>query len=243
MTTPTKQLSWYAMAGLILGIAATATLVASGIGSRQGWWHFTLALQVSEWASNGAALALLLSIGGLIQARPGSQRRGLLLAVLGIVASLPLVAIAIQWEVAGRIYPAINDISTDTSDAPVFWDMPIATDYPGAKVAAQQRAAYPDLAPLKLAIPPNEAFESALAAAKYSGWEIVASVPEEGRIEATAKTRLYGFTDEVAVRIKPADGGSQVDVRSRSRVGRIDRGANAKRIRAYLAALDKRVAH
>lgn len=241
MTTDSKPLSRSALAGLILGVAAMAAWVTSGIGSRQGWWHFTLGLQVSEWAFYAAALALILSVFGVGQTRPGAQRSGLFLAVLGIAASLPLIVMAIQWEYAGRTYPAINDISTDTSDAPVFWDMPVPTDYPGAKVAALQREAYPDLASLKLAIPPNQAFEQALALAKDNGWEVVSKVPEEGRIEATTKSLLYGFTDEVAVRVKPANGGSIVDVRSRSRIGRIDRGVNAKRIRAYLAVLDQRV--
>lgn len=241
MPTHSKPISRFAMAGLLLGVAALAAWVTAGIGSRQGWWHFTLGLQVSEWASYAATLALILSICGAVQSRPGARRRGLLVAVLGTAASLPLVAMAIQWEYATRTYPAINDISTDTRDAPVFWDMPVPTDYPGAKVAALQREAYPDLTSLKLATPANQTFEHALALVKDKGWEVVSSVPEEGRIEATTKSLLYGFTDEVAVRVKPAEGGSTVDVRSRSRVGRIDRGMNAKRIRAYMADLGKRV--
>ena len=79
MTTHSKPLSRSAMAGLILGVAAVATLLSAGIGARQGWWHFTLALQVSEWASYAAALALLVSIYGVVQTRPGAQRRGLVL--------------------------------------------------------------------------------------------------------------------------------------------------------------------
>lgn len=71
---------------------------------------------------------------------------------------------------------------------------------------------------------------------------IVASVPAEGRLEATTRSRLYGFTDEVIVRVKASDSGALVDVRSRSRLGRVDHGVNAKRIRAYLAALRQRAA-
>ena len=40
-----------------------------------------------------------------------------------------------------------------------------------------------------------------------------------------------------SIRVRPADGGSRVDVRSLSRVGGGDAGTNAKRIRAYLDAL------
>ena len=240
MSNERKSLSWTAVSGLILGLAVIVTIVASGVGSRLGWWHFTVGLQVSEWAAYGAAVAFVLSAVGLFQTRPGAARRGLVVALLGLLVALPPVAMAIQWEYATRIYPPINDISTNTEDAPVFWDMPNPTDYPGAKSAALQRAAYPDLAPLKLAMPPDQAFAQALAVAKDKGWVIVASVPAEGRIEATATSLLYGFTDEVAIRVKASDAGAQVDVRSRSRIGRIDRGVNAKRIRTYVAALHER---
>jgi uncharacterized protein (DUF1499 family) len=235
-----KPLSRFALVGLILGLAAVTTLVAAGLVTRQGGWHFTTGLRVSEWAVYGAALALLLSLAGLVQARPGAARRGAVHALLGVLAALPLVVLAAQWEYAARSYPAINDISTDTENAPVFWDTPNPSDYPGAKVAEQQRAAYPDLAPLKLALAPEQAFEQALAAAQAQGWEILASVPEEGRLEATSQSRLYGFVDEIAVRVTAADSGAQIDVRSRSRLGQIDRGVNAKRIRTYLAALGQR---
>ncbi|MBE0548983.1 MAG: DUF1499 domain-containing protein [Rubrivivax sp.] len=242
MSKPTKPLSTPAILGLILGLAAIATIVASGIGYRLGWWHFTRGLQVSEWAAYGAAVALVLSVLGLVQTRPGAARRGGVMAVLGLIVALLPVATALQWEYASRTTPPINDISTDTADAPVFWDMPNPTDYPGAKTAALQRAGYPDLAPLRLAMPPEQAFAQVLAVAKEKDWTIVASVPAEGRLEATTSSLLYGFTDEVIVRVKAAEGGALVDVRSRSRLGRVDRGVNAKRIRSYLVALQDRAA-
>lgn len=238
MWTAPRPLSRFALAGPILALAAWAVVVAGGIGARRGAWHFLTALKAAEWAVWGAALALVLSLVGATQARPRGWRRGLVPAVVGVVAATALLAMAVEWEVSARTHPPINDISTDTEDAPVFWDMPEPTDYPAADVASLQRAAYPDLAPLKIALPPARAFEAALATARLQGWEVVASVPEEGRIEATATSRLYGFVDEVAIRIKAADGGCRIDVRSRSRLGRIDRGVNARRIRAYLAALE-----
>ena len=242
MSKSPKPLSKAAVSGLILGLAAITIIVASGIGYRLGWWHFTRGLQVSEWATYGASVALVLSGLGLIQTRPRAARRGLAIAVLGLLVALFPLAMALQWEGASRTTPPINDISTDTADAPVFWDMPNPTDYPGAKTAALQRAAYPDVVPLKLGLPPEQAFAQALSVAEEKGWTIVASVPAEGRIEATSSSLLYGFTDEVIVRVKAADGRALVDVRSRSRLGSIDRGVNAKRIRAYLVALQERAA-
>ncbi|HUD52817.1 DUF1499 domain-containing protein, partial [Parvibaculum sp.] len=61
-------------------------------------------------------------------------------------------------------------------------------------------------------------------------------------IEATAVTKLIGFKDDVAIRVTETEGGAAVDVRSVSRVGMSDLGTNAKRIRAYLAALKAKLA-
>jgi uncharacterized protein (DUF1499 family) len=73
--------------------------------------------------------------------------------------------------------------------------------------------------------------------ARDLGWEIVATAPAEGRLEATARTRWFGFRDDVVVRVRPDGSGSRVDVRSVSRVGRSDLGTNARRIERFLAAL------
>ena len=69
------------------------------------------------------------------------------------------------------------------------------------------------------------------------GWEIVSSDPAGGRIEATDTTFWFGFKDDVVVRVVSQPNGSRIDVRSVSRVGIGDLGANAARIRSYLAAL------
>jgi uncharacterized protein (DUF1499 family) len=69
------------------------------------------------------------------------------------------------------------------------------------------------------------------------GWELVASDPIAGRIEATDTTFWFGFTDDIVIRVSPRGGGSRVDIRSVSRVGISDVGTNAARIRKYLAAL------
>ncbi|MBI3800690.1 MAG: DUF1499 domain-containing protein, partial [Deltaproteobacteria bacterium] len=96
---------------------------------------------------------------------------------------------------------------------------------------------YPTLGPLILQIPPQQAFERALAAASAMKWDIVAVEPPDGRIEATATTFWFGFKDDIVVRVTPTAGGSRIDVRSVSRVGRSDVGTNAQRIEAYFAKL------
>jgi uncharacterized protein (DUF1499 family) len=83
-------------------------------------------------------------------------------------------------------------------------------------------------------IPPEQTYENALAAARRMKWQIVEGNRQEGRIEATATTRWFGFKDDVVIRIVPTAGnGSRLDIRSVSRVGKTDVGANACRIRDF----------
>ena len=60
----------------------------------------------------------------------------------------------------------------------------------------------------------------------------------EGRIEAVARTPIMGFRDDVIVRVRAFEGGARVDVRSSSRYGSFDFGANAARVRALLEDIE-----
>ena len=180
------------------------------------------------------ALALRTTRGG----RPGRSRAWFAVAVGGVV-----VALLVLGALGGRDAPRINDLTTNPDDPPVFEaaareDANLGRDlsYPPA-FAAEQRAGYPDLAPIRLAAPPAEAFERVREAADAQGWEIVLVDPERGVLEGQSISRTFRFVDDVVVRVRPADGGSVVDVRSKSRDGRGDMGANAARIRAFAAAL------
>jgi len=99
----------------------------------------------------------------------------------------------------------------------IFEDHPVA--YDGAKVGAQQRKAYPDLAPLILKAPRDEVFAAAQGVLASMGLELVAADAAQGRIEAIATSLLFGFKDDVVVRIASAPNGTTVDIRSMSRVG------------------------
>lgn len=226
------------LAGLLLGLASLGAVLVAAIGYRQGWWHFLQGLQIAEWAVYAAALGLGLSLAGVVRSR--RQRRAVLTGLMGVLLALPVLGMGLHWAYATRVYPPINDISTDTEHPPEFWDMPNPMAYPGAAVAQQQRAGYPELAPLTVPLAPPAVFEQALQLVQERGWTLVASDAGEGRIEAVATSRLFGFADEVTIRIAPEGSGSRVDMRSRSRLGQIDRGTNARRIRSWLADLNAR---
>ena len=191
-----------------------------------------------------AAGAIALALATIVPTRPGDRRRGfvaafLALAIGAVAAWAPLM---LFLQAVGA--PRINDVSTDTADPP-----PLVTTlqmrseavtppaYPGKVVADQQHQAYPDIASIVLSVPPDEAFKKVDAVATAMGWEVVARVPADGRIEAIDTSQWFGFHDDVVVRIRPAGTGSRIDIRSKSRVGRADLGANAHRIRTFTSKL------
>ena len=67
---------------------------------------------------------------------------------------------------------------------------------------------------------------------------MVESSKPDGRIEATATTTWFGFKADVVIRIRPTADGSELDIRSKSRVGRSDVGKNAERIREFMSELE-----
>ena len=145
--------------------------------------------------------------------------------------------------VSGWGAPPIHDITTDTGNPPAFvaavaLNTPGRTDYEGPALAERQRAAYPDLRAAELSVAPADAFRRALAVVRRMGWELLATDPDTFRIEATDRSFWFGFEDDVVIRITAAgETGSRVDVRSLSRVGGADLGVNARRVRAFVAAL------
>jgi uncharacterized protein (DUF1499 family) len=188
-------------------------------------------------------IAVLLGIGALLTTRPatGKAGRGLALAALAIGASIT-VLFAIGASSAGG-HP-INDITTSLDDPPGFvalTEEPANQGrdmaYPGAEFADQQKNLYPDLAPIEVTTSVPETVGRVKAAMEGFGWEVVRADPASGTVEAMETSRIFRFVDDVVVRVRPTDHGSVVDVRSKSRDGKSDLGANAARIRRLRDAL------
>lgn len=236
-----SSVSGFALFGFCLAVLASLAIMLAGLGSRWGWWNFSTGFSILQWGAYGGVTASTVSLVGGIMARPGGSRRGLVLAIAGLLIGLIMVWVPWQWKQTAQRVPLIHDITTDTENPPSFVAiLPLRknaanpADYGGPKIAALQRAGYPNLGPVTLNAPPHKAFQQALAAARAMGWEIVEASPAEGRIEATDTTFWFGFKDDIVIRVAPQDGGSRIDVRSVSRVGRSDVGSNASRIRHYL---------
>jgi uncharacterized protein (DUF1499 family) len=86
------------------------------------------------------------------------------------------------------------------------------------------------------------AYRLALSVATDLGWRIVDLQPPgpqgaTAEIQAVDRTRVFGFANDIVIRVKPGSTSTTIDLRSVSRVGRHDFGAGANRIRAFVAAL------
>ena len=224
--------------GLILSLVAAALLLVGPLGTRVGLWSFVIGFLM-------LAVSLLLALVGASLALVGGMKTGQwLLAGAAIIVGLVVVAVPSAAIVSARGKPAIHDITTDPNNPPAFVSiLPLRSgaanppDYAGGDVTAEQQRAYPDIQPLVVRANAGETFDRALGAVRDLGWEVVASDRSAGRIEAVDTTFWFGFKDDVVIRVAPAEGGTRVDVRSKSRVGRGDLGTNARRVRELLKRL------
>ncbi len=241
--SPAAPASWVSRAVLIDGVFAPVLLLTGALGTQFGVWAFGTGLLLMAGATLVAAFGIVGALVALFLARRPGGEAARSPALIGLALCAVVLGIVMFYALPARSVPPIHDIATDVADPPQFSAELLARRGDGsnpvarsAEVDAQQQAAYPDLAPLRLGQPVAAAHERALAVVREMGWDVVTDVPGEGRIEATATTRWMGFKDDIAIRIRGGnDGGAVVDLRSVSRVGVSDVGANAARIRAFAA--------
>ena len=226
--------------GLRLAITSPVIMVF-GLGLfRLGMSDFLLPLGMIAMATLLALVALLFSalalLGGLFGEGLPVQR-----ALIGLAVALAVVIVPLSGLRKLTSVPVIHDITTDTDNPPLFQhvgslpadgDDRLAID---PEVIAQQKAFYVDILPLQVETGLSETFARAVLKAESTGWEVVASDPASGHIEAVDTTAFFGFKDDVVIRLSAIEGGTRIDMRSASRVGESDLGANAARIQAFLA--------
>lgn len=234
-------------AGFVLALAALLLLAAGPVGWRAGWWSYQIAfttLMPDAFYAGVAAIAV--SALALIAAVVGRTRRGAVAAALGLMIGGVTVYFPWQASESSGVYPRMHDITTDFANPPSFEFAAAArtaehgssTAYPGPDVAALQQKFYPGIEPAMLDMPAAQAFARVLTVVNAKGWTIVEADPSRGVINAYDRSFWFGFVDDIAIRITATeDDDSRVDIRSGARQGRGDRGVNAARVRAFLAAL------
>ena len=220
-------------------LVSLALVVLGPLATRIGWIRFPAGLAMLALGTLSATVVVLMALVASVR---GSWSANLTALLVGLVA---LAVPVFQLLAAGRP-PPIHDITTDVDDPPTFVALlPLrgadasTPDYDGMDAAAAQRRAYPDIVPLSMTEAPAEAFARAERSARALGWTVVSSDPALGRLEATATTFWFHFTDDVVIRIRREGSGSRLDIRSKSRVGRGDLGANARRIRTFVGMMQQ----
>lgn len=135
--------------------------------------------------------------------------------ILPIVILSGLLIAAVM--LSALIWPPINDVRTGETP-----------EYPALQPAFFKSSYY-------------QVFDAALATAREMGWGEITEDRGNGIIYAVATTTVLRFQDDVTITIKPAGDGIEVNVRSHSRVGKGDFGANARRIHRFLTEMKKRL--
>ncbi len=172
--------------------------------------------------------------------------RGLARALAGCILALMVLAYPSYLGIQAARLPWINDVSTDIAAPPTFSVSPGARaarsgfvhNDPSPQTREAQRRAYPSVQPVILDLDPDEAYRLALKTVEARRWRIVEATPPKGRfgvghIDAVATSRIMGFPEDVAIRIRPQSGQTRVDLRSASRLERTDIGNNAARIENF----------
>lgn len=219
-----------------IGLIAALAMIA---GPALAWLRMLSGMAGFALYVVAGLVAVAMGVSALVQSARGRK--------FGAGRSLALVAamVFIITAAASRHAPPINDFTTDLDDPPAFvhaLSLPANSgrdmSYP-RPFAEQQQACCADLRPARLPVGPEEALARARRTAEsMPSWEVVAVDPQAGTIEAVATTKVFGFHDDIAIRVRPEGTASRVDVRSKSRDGRGDLGANAERIRIFVGTLE-----
>ena len=242
---PANRVS-HRLARLAFFLACAAALIVASAGPlhRLLGLGVELALTIFRYGFYFAVAGAALGLATILPTRPGERRRGFVAAFLAVAIGIAAAWVPLSWFLRAQRLPELNDVSTDIANPPPLVvtgqlrrgaTTPAA--HPGAAAGVVQRAAYPDIVPVVLPLPPAEAFKRVDKIATDLGWDVVARAPSDGRLEAVATSGWFGFNDDIVVRVRPDAAGSRIDIRSKSRELESDLGANAQHIRAFIERL------
>ena len=189
----------------------------------------------------GLLIAIAIAVASIVRIWFGGQT-GAAQAFAAIFIACIGLAVPVYYLSHAVLLPPLTEVETSPEE-PLDFTMLAAqrpadanpiTEPDAAAVEAQVEA-YPDIGPMVIERSAPEVFSIVHEAVERLGWTVALDeAPGEtgiGRIEANDRTLIMGFTDDVLIQIKGDDAHAIVDVRSVSRYGLHDLGANAARIR------------
>lgn len=222
----------------VLGLISLALLPLSALGTQFGLFHFRIGLLLFLLS---ALVGLSVVVIAALRTRRQSEHASRRILSRSALMGLPAIAAFGFTALSGGDAPLIHNVTTNPDNPPQFI---MAQSERGSdanpleyslEVAQLQKASYPDLETLKTPLAPDQAFARALAVCEQLGWDVYFQDESIGQIEAVASTRWFNFKDDIVIRIQAGTEGAQIDLRSVSRVGKGDLGANARRIKKFVA--------
>ena len=233
-----------------LSTFALALLVVAALGHRLDVVETPAFLVVLGLVALVAATALVVSWAALARLWHVDEKgigRAFGSVLLALVTLAPFAVGGVLWV----SNPRLSDISTDLSDPPALRDAAatrsglmneVAPIGPAA--ARAQRQSYPAVTGRRYNHERATVEQAVRTIASRNGWRPT-RLPDprmEGSgvtIEMEARTLVFGFVSDVAIRLRDQGGTTQVDMRSASRYGDHDFGDNARRITDFLERLDE----
>ncbi|MFT5577160.1 MAG: hypothetical protein ACI89D_002694 [Bermanella sp.] len=222
----------------ILGILSLGLLPVSALGTQLGLFHFRIGLLLFLLA---ALIGLVVVVIAALRTRKQSDEPSRRQLSRTALLALPAIAAFGFTALSGGDAPLIHNVTTAPDKPPQFI---VASAKRGsdanplsysAETAKLQKAGYPELRTLNSSLTPALAFKRALTLCEELGWEVYFQDESMGHIEAVATTRWFNFKDDIVVRVQASATGSAIDLRSVSRVGKGDLGANARRIEKFIS--------
>jgi uncharacterized protein (DUF1499 family) len=227
---------------MLVGCIAFISIAGVRVGIFEPITGFSM-LRKSVLASLVLSLLAVVSLGVCWRERNiACQRFFFLVLIVSLVYSCMWIGFYLQRA----NLPDINDITTDTDVPPAFLnvnfirksqenDLSYNTEW-----APIQRKYYPDVQPLFSLKSKDVVYSAIERLIEARGWDVVAMYSGAGIVEATARTPIFGFRDDVVIRITQIEAGKvRVDMRSCSRVGSGDFGVNAERIVSFMSDLSE----
>ncbi|QBR72201.1 DUF1499 domain-containing protein [Beijerinckiaceae bacterium] len=238
----------YSRAALLSRRLAVFSLAVALVGILGVWRGFDL-LAVLGGAALIACVAILSAVlAFVIIWRSG--RKGAGEAFGGLLLAALLLAYPAYLAQRTLRLPHLSDISTDIAEPPAFSlsheALAARGDVTAPSIPVSRRKAqllaYPHIQPILLDLDAPEAFDAVQKAVTANGWKIVEQKPPGGRVgvghvDAIATSFIFGFPSDVTVRLRPLAGQTRIDIRSVSRFGSFDFGADPRNIEKFEAAL------
>ncbi|MGK0297349.1 MAG: hypothetical protein ACI9XC_000952 [Gammaproteobacteria bacterium] len=171
----------------------------------------------------------------------GTTLNGKYCLVIMLLGFFPFVVAVLSIGIDSLRRPLIHDISTDTTNPPNFQEVRNlrtpehnSPEYIGSTLAGIQQNAYPQIKPVITSLNRADALVEATQVVKDLQWEFINIDYDNGIIEAYDTSQLFGFVDDIIIRVREENQGARIDIRSASRVGKGDLGKNAERIKQFI---------